>query len=58
MRLFERDESDAVSTEKCCDICESVIVETQNRSAELKLLVTTIDELGNRGEVYKGDRVG
>ena len=49
--MFEKDKCNATSTAKCCDVCESEIVDIREKRTELALLVAAIDELGNRGEV-------
>ena len=51
LKLFEEDESNAVSASKCCDVCEGEISELSDKKTELALLVSAIDELGNKGEV-------
>lgn len=48
--LFEEDVPNATCENKCCDVCESETVSVANKNTELELLVSTIDELGNRGE--------
>ena len=47
----EEDECNTTSTAKCCDVCESEIVDIRDKRTELTLLVAAIDEMGNRGEV-------
>ena len=51
LRLFQEDQCNATTTYKCCDVCESEIVDIRDKKTELALLVSAIDELGNRGEV-------
>ena len=48
LRLFQEDEYNATTTYKCCDVCESEIVDIRDKKSELALLVAAIDELGNR----------
>ena len=51
VRLFEEDECNAVATSRCCDVCESEVVDLSDKKAQLAMLVSAIDELGNKGEV-------
>ena len=51
LKLFGETEANAKYESKCCDICESGLVQMEDRFQELKVLITAIDELGNRGEV-------
>ena len=51
LKLFGETEANAKYESKCCDICESGLVQMEDRFQKLKVLITAIDELGNRGEV-------
>ena len=51
LKLFKEDETNAVSTSKCCDVCEGEISELSDKKTELALLLSAIDEQGSEGEV-------
>ena len=49
--LFGESAENANCESKCCDMCESGLILMEDRLHELSILTTTIDELGNNGEV-------
>ena len=51
LKLFGETEANAKCDNKFCDVCESGLVQMEDRFHELKILITAIEELGNRGEV-------
>ena len=51
VEMFGEDAANAKFDSKCCDVCESGLIQMEDRQHELSILITAIDELGNRGEV-------
>ena len=52
IELFgENAENAKCDSSKCCDVCESGLIQMEDRLHELSILITAIDNLGNSGEV-------
>lgn len=51
LELFGESAENAKCESKSCDVCESGLIQMEDRLRELDIFITAIDELGNRGEV-------
>ena len=51
LELFGESAENANCESKCCDVCESGLIQMEDRLHELSIPTTAIDELGNCGEV-------
>ena len=51
LELFGESAENANCESKCCDVCESGLIQMEDRLHELSIPTTAIDKLGNCGEV-------
>ena len=51
IEMFGENAINAKCDSKCCDVCEFGVIQMEDSLHELSILITAIDELGNRGEV-------
>ena len=51
LELFGEEESCAISSGNCCDVCQTTVTCHEDCKEELKVLIDALDKLGCKGEV-------